>query len=99
MNSKLENRVWLSVEIDNISYKLNEFNKILSYICIAIVAVAAAGTFKDSNGASVGMLLLLIPVLLVHIWVWKLIRKVCMAVSLLLSDTVTDEGEKKEENE
>lgn len=98
MNSKLENRVWLSVEIDNISYKLNEFNKIISYVCIAIVALAAAGTFKDSNGASVG-LLLLIPVFLVHIWVWKLIRKVCMAVSLLLSDTVTDEGEEKVEDE
>lgn len=98
MESKFENRVWLSVEIDRISYKLNEFNKILSYICIAVVTLIAIGTCSDSNGASLGMLFL-IPALFAHIWVWKLIRSVCVAVALLLSDSCNKDCKNESEEE
>lgn len=98
MESKFENRVWLSVEIDRLSYKLNEFNKILSYICIGIVVLAAVASFRDTNGASIGLLFVILP-LLANIYVWQLIRNVCVAVSLLLSDTCTGKDEDDSQDE
>ena len=86
MESKFENRIWLTVEIDRLSYKLNEFNRIASIICIVIVVLGAVSAYKDTDGGSLA-LLFLIPGLLANIFVWNLIRSVCVAITLLLSDS------------
>lgn len=86
MESKFENRVWLSEKIDRLSYKLNEINKIISIICICLAILVAASGARDTHGGSYA-LLFLIPGLIVNIYVWKLIRYVCVAVALFLSDS------------
>ena len=98
MESKFENRVWLSVEIDRLSYKLNEFNKILSYICIGVIVLGVVAAYSNTRGGSFA-LLFLIPPILANIYVWRLIRNVCVAVSLLLSDTCTGKDEADSQDE
>ena len=48
--------------------------------------LGAPSLAKDTDGESL-VLLFLIPGLLVNILVWKLIRSVCVAITLLLSDS------------
>ena len=96
MENKFENRIWLSVEIDRLSYKLNEFNKIVSIICIVIVGLGAPSLAKDTDGESL-VLLFIIPGLLVNILVWKLIRSVCVAITLLLSDSCNKDSNNESE--
>ena len=50
------------------------------------MGLGAPSLAKDTDGESL-VLLFLIPGLLVNILVWKLIRSVCVAITLLLSDS------------
>lgn len=92
MESKFENREWLSEKIDRYSNVLNRINELLSIACILFLAFLGIGGFKSSNGWSI-LFLLAIPGLFFNIYAWRLIRYVCAAVSLMLSDTCTDKDE------
>ena len=50
------------------------------------MGLGAPSLAKDTDGESL-VLLFIIPGLLVNILVWKLIRSVCVAITLLLSDS------------
>lgn len=95
MGSKFENRVWLSVEIDKASERLYDINKALAIACMIMCVLVGVGC-KDYYGPSVYMLVC-IPFLALHIFVWKLIRMLCVAVSLMLADSCKDNGEEEEE--
>lgn len=100
MKNKFENRIWLSVEIDRISLWLYNANKVLSVIAIGLIVFASVtgASHKDTSAYS---MLLAIPVIAINIFAWKLIRNVCVAVALLLSDScnkecINDSEENKE---
>lgn len=86
MESLLKDKAWLSEKIDRISNVLNRINELLSIVCIALLAFLGIGGFKSSNGWSI-LFLFAIPAMVFNIFVWKLIRYVCVAVALFLSDS------------